>query len=120
MASLRALFPRKVLIVTEFGGEADPANPSDALGGLRYQARLIAHHIALYCGLPALSGMLVFALRDYAIRPDFRGGSIEQLQPGIHVSPVLNEKGLFDYAGRPRPSVAAASAGFGRIRASER
>jgi hypothetical protein len=59
--------------------------------------------------------MLVWNLRDFAVSPDFAGGSITKLVPGIHVERGLNTKGIFDYAGRPKPAAAAVRRAFARL-----
>jgi hypothetical protein len=105
-------FRGKVLIVSEFGAEANPGNAPDAPGGYAYQSWLLRRHIATYRALPQLSGMLVWNLRDFAVSPSFAGGSIKSEVPGIHVERGLNTKGLFDFAGRPKPAAAAVRHAF--------
>jgi hypothetical protein len=105
-------FPDKVLLVSEFGAEANPANASAQPGGYAYQSWLLRRHIATYRALPQLSGMLVWNLRDFGVAPTFAGGSIKSVVPGIVVERGLNTKGLFDYAGHPKPSAAAVAHAF--------
>jgi hypothetical protein len=100
------LFAGKVLIVSEFGAEANAGNATAAPGGYDFQSWLLRRHIETYRALPQLSGMLVWNLRDFAVAPSFAGGSIKSIVPGIHVERGLNTKGLFDYAGRPKPAAA--------------
>ncbi|MCW2985855.1 MAG: hypothetical protein JWR63_3425 [Conexibacter sp.] len=109
------LFPRKVLLVSEFGAEANAANPTDLPGGYAYQSWLLRRHIATYRALPQLSGMLVWNLRDFGVAPTFAGGSIKSVVPDIVVERGLNTKGLFDYAGRPKPAAAAVARAFSRL-----
>ncbi|MEA2354611.1 MAG: beta-galactosidase, partial [Solirubrobacteraceae bacterium] len=52
--SLHATFPEKVLIVSEFGAEANYLNPPPNPGSYGFQARLLATHIAVYRSLPYL------------------------------------------------------------------
>jgi len=115
LAHLRALFPGKPIVITELGaiGSRRAAAPG-AFGGLRFQAELLGRRIAGLRGVPGLSGTIVWALRDYALRPDFRGGSVLKRRPGLTITPGLNEKGLFDYAGRPKPALAAVRRAFAR------
>jgi hypothetical protein len=101
---LHALFPQKVLVISEFGGEANRRNPRDAPGGVDFQARLLARHIQLYRAQPWLSGMIVWSLQDFALRPDFRGGSVRAQAPEMALQPGINAKGLFTYGGRPKPA----------------
>jgi len=97
-------FAGKVLVVSEFGAEANAQNPTHRPGGFAFQARLLNLHIRQYRLLPRLSGMLVWNLRDFAVAPSFSGGSIHRLVPGIHIVKGLNQKGVISYYGRPKPS----------------
>jgi hypothetical protein len=106
------LFKDKVLIVSEFGAEANASNPSETPGGYGYQSWLLRRHIATYRSIPRLSGMLVWNLKDFGVAPTFAGGSISSVIPGIHIERGLNTKGLFDYAGHPKPAVTAVRRAF--------
>ncbi|HEX6026921.1 MAG TPA: glycoside hydrolase family 2 TIM barrel-domain containing protein [Solirubrobacter sp.] len=107
LARLRRTFPDKVLVITEFGAETNPGNPRAQPGGLDYQADLLARHIRAYKAAPVLSGMIVWSLQDFALRPNFLGGSIRSLLPDIELQRGINAKGLFTYEGRPKPAARA-------------
>jgi hypothetical protein len=109
------IFKDKVLIVSEFGAEANAANPRATPGGYDYQSWLLRRHIATYRAIPRLSGMLVWNLQDFGVAPTFAGGSISSVIPDIHIERGLNTKGLFDYAGHPKPAVAAVRRAFGPL-----
>jgi beta-galactosidase/beta-glucuronidase len=104
LGRLRAAFPGKVLAVTEFGAEANTLNPPAGPGGLDFQANLIARHIRIYRAQPWLSGMLVWNLQDFALSPDFAGGSVRRQAPDIALVRGINQKGLFTYGGRAKPA----------------
>jgi hypothetical protein len=106
LAGLHALFPRKVVAVTEFGAEANHDNAPPAPGGTAFQARLLARHIRAYAADARLDGMLVWNLQDFALTPTFAGGSIRRVVPAIVLRRGINQKGLFTYGGRPKPAVA--------------
>ena len=112
IAQLRALFPDKPVVVTELGAGGSARAPGAAFGGLRFQAQLLARRIRGLLEEPGVSGIIVWALRDYALRPDFVGGSIAERRPDLKVTPGLNEKGLYDFAGRPKPALAAVRRAF--------
>jgi hypothetical protein len=59
--------------------------------------------------------MLVWALDDFAVSPQFRGGSIQRLVPGIRVVRGLNQKGLFSYGGRPKPAAGVVARAFAQM-----
>ena len=110
---LRGLYPDKPLVITELGAAGSPRSPDTAFGGTVFQADLLARRLGELRDEPGLSGMIVWNLRDYALRPDFRGGSVLDLRPGLRLAPGLNEKGLYDYAGDPKPALAAVRRAFG-------
>ena len=112
IAQLRAVFPDKPLVVTELGAAGSPRTSGNAFGGLRYQAQLLERRIRDLREEPGVSGIIVWNLRDYALRPDFVGGSIAAKLPGLKLAPGLNEKGLYDFAGRPKPALGAVRRAF--------
>ncbi len=112
IARLRALFGDKPLVVTELGAVGSPRMKGIAFGSLRFQARLLARRIRGLLDEPGLSGTLVWSLRDYALRPDFVGGSIAERRPDLNLAPGLNEKGLYDFAGKPKPALEAVRKAF--------
>ena len=112
IARLRGLFPDKPLVVTELGAAGTDRIAGEGFGGLRYQAELLGRRLRELRDAPELSGTIVWNLRDYALRPDFRGGSVLELRPNLTLEPGLNEKGLYDFAGRAKPSLAAVREAF--------
>jgi hypothetical protein len=118
--SLHATFPGKVLIVSEFGGEANYLNPAPAPGSYGFQSRLLATHIAVYRTLPYLNGMLVWDLRDFAVSPAFAGGSIRHSVAHISLVRGLNQKGLISYEGVEKQGFSAVQQGFAAAAAAEK
>lgn len=114
IATLRRLFPGRPIVVTEFGTASNRRNPAAAPGGLRYQAHLLARR-ARELRRARVAGMIAWTLRDFALRPDFTGGSIERVAPHIHLTPGLNEKGVFTYGGHAKPAVAALRQAFAPV-----
>ena len=112
LANLERVFPGKVVIISEFGAESNAQNADPRLGSYAYQQQLLSEHIRVYDADRLLSGMLVWDLRDFAVDPAFAGGSINVVDPGIHLVKGINQKGLFDYFGRPKPAAAAVRRAF--------
>jgi hypothetical protein len=112
LAHLRALFLGKPLVIAELGAAGSDLSAPKAFGGLGFQAELLARRIRALRADRRLSGALVWSLRDYALRPDFRGGSVLRSRPDLKLRPGLNEKGLYDYAGRPKPALEAVRRAF--------
>jgi hypothetical protein len=105
LADLREAMPGKAILVTEFGAEGNELNPNMEPGGLGFQSRLLRTHLEVYGTDPQLNGALIWNLRDFAVNPTFFGGSINRQVPGIELVRGVNQKGLFDHLGRPKPAV---------------
>jgi len=112
LTRLRGLFPGKPLVITELGAAGSDLSAPEAFGGRRFQADLLARRIRSLRADRRLSGTLVWSLRDYALRPDFRGGSVLRSRPDLKLRPGLNEKGLYDFDGRAKPALEAVRRAF--------
>jgi hypothetical protein len=112
LAKLRAVFPNKVIVVTEFGAEANGRNKTTSPGGYAFQSHLLDLHLSTYGAIPNLAGALVWNLRDFAVAPTFYGGSIKTQVPGIKLVRGLNQKGLFDVRNDAKPAVKVVSGRF--------
>jgi beta-galactosidase/beta-glucuronidase len=106
VAFFERVFADKILVISEFGAEANGMNGTDEPGGYDFQASLLKLHIDIYKANPRLSGMLVWNLRDFAVTPAFYGGSIRRQVPDIRILRGLNQKGLFTYDNKPKPALA--------------
>ncbi len=105
LAAMGRTFAGKVLVISEFGAESNTLNPSGQPGSYGFQSSLLARHIASYAHDPHLSGMLIWNLRDYPLIPTFQGGLIHTALPRVRLIEGFNQKGLFTYAGSPKPAV---------------
>jgi hypothetical protein len=119
MGGIKAIYVGKILVLTEFGAESNGENPANRPGGYGYQANLLKTTIDTYSADPAMSGTIVWNLRDFGVAPTFIGGSIQRTlekagQERIRLVRGLNQKGLFTYAGRPKPSVGPVRAALTR------
>ena len=118
VAYLRRVFPGKVIFASEFGAEGNRLNRPQAHGGLSYQSYLLRLTIDSYVKLPDASGAMVWNLQDFGVNPQFGGGSILRKVKGIRLVPGLNQKGLFDSMGAPKPASKSVAAAFKRARAA--
>jgi hypothetical protein len=119
LSKLRGVFPNKVIAVTEFGAEANGRNDTTSPGGYAFQAHLLDLHLQTYGSIPNLSGALVWNLRDFAVTPDFFGGSIKKQVPDIKLVRGLNQKGLFDSRFKAKPAVSVVNQRFAAQAAAE-
>ncbi len=106
LRAMQRTFPGKVLVVSEFGAESNTLNPSGGPGSYGFQSALLARHIDAYRSDPSLTGMFIYLLRDYPLVPTFQGGSIHTHLPRLKLIEGLDQKGLYTYAGRPKPAAA--------------
>jgi hypothetical protein len=106
LSTMRSTFAGKVLVISEFGAEANTLNGFGRPGSYSFQASLLARHIAVYAADSRLSGMLIWDLRDYPLNPAFQGGSIRTRLPRVRLIEGLIQKGLFTYAGSAKPAAA--------------
>jgi hypothetical protein len=104
LAAMERTFPGRVLLISEFGAEANALNAPGSPGSYSFQSRLLALHISVYEHDPKLTGMLVWNLRDYPLIPAYRGGSILARVPHVQLIEGMLQKGLFTYAGSPKPA----------------
>ncbi len=104
LRAMHRTFAGKVQIISEFGAEANALNKPNRPGGYGFQSHLLTRHIAIYEADSALSGMLVWVLRDFAETPTYNGGSVRRELPHVKLIEGINGKGLFDYAGQPKPA----------------
>ena len=104
LSAMNAAFPGKVQIISEFGAEGTPLDKPGRPGSYSFQTHLLTQHIHLYETDPALSGMLVWVLRDFALNPRYYGGSVLAEDKHIKLVEGILGKGLFDYAGQPKPA----------------
>ncbi|HEV2818923.1 MAG TPA: glycoside hydrolase family 2 TIM barrel-domain containing protein [Solirubrobacteraceae bacterium] len=116
---MRALFPDKVIAVTELGAESSDENPPETPGGLSFHADLLERRLSTYARVEGLDGVLVWNLRDFMLRPDFRGGSVEDAYPDRIPTPGINAKGLFTRTGEPKPAVEVVRAGLATLAGQE-
>lgn len=113
---MRRSFPRKALVVTEFGAEGNDRNDAGRHGSFEYQQRLLASHLRAYRRLPDVSGYLIWNLTDFPVQPAYAGGSISSKVPGIRLRRGLNQKGLFRFDGAPKPATEPVRSVFTRAR----
>ena len=94
---MRACHPRKALLVTEFGAEANRSGAMTEKGTYEFQRDLLAYHLGVFATKPWLSGAVWFTLREFLVRPGWDGGN-PLPQPPFH------QKAVISYDGVPKPA----------------
>jgi glycosyl hydrolase family 2 len=85
------------LFATEFGAEANRPGPASQKGTYAFQSRWLDRQLSIFGSTPYLGGAIVWLLRDYAVRPGWRGGNPRP-------SPPFSAKGLIDRHGHRKPA----------------
>jgi beta-glucuronidase len=98
-------FAHPALFVTETGAEANRSGSVRTKGTYAFQRRFLARTLDVLDADPRLSGALVWALRDFPVRPGWTGGNPRP-------SPPINAKGLYRRDGRAKPAATAIARRF--------
>jgi Glycosyl hydrolases family 2, TIM barrel domain/Glycosyl hydrolases family 2, sugar binding domain/Glycosyl hydrolases family 2 len=110
LGAMERTWPGKVLVISEFGAESNTLNKPGAPGSYAFQSQLLRNHIQVYAADAKLAAMFVWVLRDYPLTPSFSGGSIHRVIKHLKLIEGLNQKGLYTYAGKPKPAAATVGA----------
>ncbi|MCD6726188.1 MAG: beta galactosidase jelly roll domain-containing protein, partial [Solirubrobacteraceae bacterium] len=95
--SMRRCLPRKALIVSEFGAEANRSGPVEERGTYEFQSDWIDYQLGVFARRPWLSGAIYWALQEFRVRPGWDGGNPRP-------DPPIHEKGLVTFDGRRKPA----------------
>jgi glycosyl hydrolase family 2 len=95
--SIRQCYPKKAIVISEFGAEANRDGPVEERGTYAYQQDFVNFHLGVYATKPWLSGAVYWALQEFRVRPGWQGGN-PRPQPPIH------QKGLVTFDGRRKPA----------------
>jgi beta-glucuronidase len=100
--SVRACYPNKAIMITEFGFDGSRDGPVEERGTYAFQANSVAFHLGVFATKPWLSGAIYFALQNYVAFPQYSGGD-------PRADPPYNQKGVIDFAGNPKPAFGVVS-----------
>jgi beta-galactosidase len=102
---LRDLYPRKAIVMTEWGAEGRPeladAEP-DLKGGYPFQTMHAQRTIDVIDRSPVLSGAIYWTLREFEIYPGWQGGAGRR--PPQYEPNTRHHKGLITYEGERKPA----------------
>jgi beta-glucuronidase len=97
MDSLRACYPNKAIIMSEFGAEANRDGPKDEKGTYAFQNDWITYQLGVMQSKSWLSGAFYWTLREFRVRPGWDGGNPKP-------DPPLHEKGVETFDGQRKPA----------------
>ena len=93
--SVRACYPQKAIMVTEFGAEANRDGPVEEKGTFQFQQDFVNYHLGIFATKPWLSGAIHWAIEEFRVRPGWDGGNPRP-------DPPIHEKGLLRFADRSK------------------
>ena len=97
--TVRACYPDKALMISEFGAEANRDGPIEERGTHQFQQDFIRYHLGVYATKPWLSGSIYWVLQEFRVRPQWDGGNPRPASP-------LHQKGVVSFDGVPKPGFA--------------
>jgi hypothetical protein len=95
--SVRACYPRKAIVITEFGAEANRDGPVEEKGTYAYQQDFVNYHLGVYATKPWLSGAIYWTLQEFRVRPNWDGGNPRPSSP-------LHQKAVIAFDGTKKPA----------------
>jgi beta-glucuronidase len=95
--AVRACYPDKAIIVSEFGAEANREGPVEEKGTWAFQQDWINYQLGVFATKPWLSGAIYWALNEFWVRPGWDGGNPRPVSP-------VHQKGLITYDGVRKPA----------------
>jgi beta-glucuronidase len=95
--SVRACYPNKAIVVSEFGAEANRDGPVEEKGTFGFQQDFVNFHLGVYATKPWLSGAIYWALQEFRVRPHWDGNNPRP-------NPPIHEKGLVTFDGVRKPA----------------
>jgi len=96
---IHACYPKKALVVSEFGFEANRNGPVDEKGTYQNQADQVAYHLGVFATKPYLAGAVYWAFLDFRCNVGWSGGNPRPDSP-------FHRKGLLDLFFNPKPAYA--------------
>jgi beta-glucuronidase len=94
---VRQCYPKKAIMVTETGAEANRDGPVEERGTYQFQQDFVNFHFGVYATKPWLSGALYWTLEEFAVRPNWEGGNPWPNSP-------IHQKGIITMTGVKKPA----------------
>ena len=94
---VRACYPGKAVVISEFGAEANRSGPVEEKGTFEHQQDFVNFHHSVYATKPWLSGAVYWALQEFRVRPGWEGGNPRPMSP-------IHQKGVVDFDGNRKPA----------------
>ena len=96
---VRSCYPKKAMVMSEFGAEANRSGPVEEKGTFEFQQDFVNYHLGVYNSKPYISGALYWALQEFRVRPGWDGGNPRPNSP-------IHQKGVVAFDGTKKPAFA--------------
>lgn len=93
---IRACYPSKPVMVTEYGAEGNRSGPPEEKGTYEFQADYVRSTLGVLNSKPYLAGAIYWTLQEFRVRPGYTGGD-------PHGEAPWHQKGPLDRFGNKRP-----------------
>ncbi len=104
---MRAAYPGKGLVVTEFGAESTFAGPASEKETYAFQTDYVRSVMDIVAKRPFIGGAIYWTLQEFAVKPQWDGGAERNVaRDSIH------NKGLITYGGQRKPAWTVAEQRF--------
>ena len=100
LSNMRANYPDKALVMTEFGAEATFDGPANVKETYAFQSNYIRRTLQIVKREAFVSGAIYWTLKEFAVKPAWDGGA---KRAGVPRDSIHN-KGLITYDGRLKPA----------------
>jgi beta-glucuronidase len=91
--AVRACYPDKAVMITEFGAEANRDGPIEEKGTWAFQQDFVNFHLSVFATKPWLSGAIYWALNEFWVRPGWEGGNPRPAPP-LHQKALVTQDGV--------------------------
>jgi beta-galactosidase/beta-glucuronidase len=103
--TVRACYPRKAVVISEFGAEANREGPVEEKGTYTHQQDFVNYHLGVYATKPWLSGAIYWTLQEFRVRPNWEGGNPRPSSP-------IHQKAVIGFDGARKPAFGDLQRGF--------
>ncbi|MEA2155415.1 MAG: beta-galactosidase, partial [Solirubrobacteraceae bacterium] len=108
LRAMRAKYPDRALVITEYGAEANQDGPANVKQTYAFQTNYIRRNLDTVDRLGFMGGAIYWTAREFAVKPHWDGGA--HPPPGTRDS--IHNKGLISYDGKVKPAFAFAQKEF--------
>jgi hypothetical protein len=108
LRAMRAKYPDRALVITEYGAEANENGPVGVKQTYAFQTNYIKRNLDIVDRLGFMGGAIYWTAREFAVKPHWDGGA----HPPPSQRDSIHNKGLISYDGKIKPAFTFAQKEF--------